>query len=61
MNFQWTCIYCENLRVNQLLKVTFGGVVVAQTRLTVHQLLKVTFSGVVVAQTRVTELNLMQF
>jgi len=24
--------YCENLRVNQLLKVTFSGVAVAQSR-----------------------------
>jgi len=34
MNFPRTYIYCENLRVNQLLKVTFSGVVVTQTRVT---------------------------
>jgi len=32
MNFLATYIYCENLRVNQLLTVTFSGVAVAQTR-----------------------------
>jgi len=32
MNFPRTYINCENLRVNEFLKVIFNGVVVAQTR-----------------------------
>jgi len=32
MNFPLTYIYCENLCVNQPLKVTFIGVVVAQSK-----------------------------
>jgi len=42
MNFPLTYIYCENLRVNQLLKTTFSGVVVAQviSRVTVLNLMQ---------------------
>jgi len=45
INFPITYIYFENLRLNQSLKVTFNGVVVAQSKVI----------------SRVTVLNLMQF
>jgi len=34
VNFLLTYIYCENFHVNQLLKVTFRGVAVTQSRVT---------------------------
>jgi len=34
MNFPGTYIYCENLRINQPLKVSFSGVALAQSKVT---------------------------